>query len=125
MTGIIYEHSFLVIQYFLFIVKGSTNNINYKDGTKTDIFNTKGCGIKIGYFDIYNSNFYFMGYSSINSFKSGYYNIYSFKKTLNDKSPLEEIFDESMIIKNMSFIKHTKYIYYKIYVGNENIFIME
>jgi len=127
MTGIIFEYSSLVIQSFLFTVKGSIS-VGGPD-SKRDIFGNIDYGYKIGYFDIYNNNFYFMGYSFINLlFKSGYYNgtdkiesynIYS-PFILNDKNPLEEIFDKSVIIKNMSFIKHTKYIYYKI--EKENIF---
>jgi len=73
-----------------------------------------------------------MGYHSQNLFfDTGYYNgtnkigiqnIYKFTFILNDKNPLKEIFNKSVIIKYMRFIKHTKYIYYKIYDEKEDIF---
>jgi hypothetical protein len=59
LTGIIFDYN-LLIQSFLFIVKGSKNNINVGYDRKKDILDTFDYAIKIGYFDIYNNNFYFM-----------------------------------------------------------------
>jgi len=130
LTGITYDNSLLKIEAFLFSVRNKY--IGYGSNYPKGLLNTIYYSNQIGYFDIYNNNFYFIGYQSKNLlFKTGYYNgtnkigyknIYKFTFILNDKNPLKEIFDKSVIIKNMRFIKHTKYIYYKIYDEKENIF---
>ena len=52
LTGIIFDYN-LLIQSFLFTVKGSTENITLNDNRKRNILDTFDYTNKIGYFDIY------------------------------------------------------------------------
>ena len=72
------------------------------------------------YFDETNDNFYYISYSSVSDFKSGYYNggdipynsVDSISIIKYNKSPLE--FIDDVTINYMKFIPHTKFVYYEI-----------
>ena len=98
-----------------------------RNDLKNNNFATKNT-YSYAFFNENNYHFYFMTYSSISDFKSGYYieqdiidyeNVDKISITKNVDNPLT--FIDDVIIKKMNFITGTKYIYYEIFNNNKNI----
>jgi hypothetical protein len=99
-----------------------------EDGNKKKIYDSTKKNYNL-YFNEENDNFHFLNYDGIKDFQTGYSeqfdridsnNFEQVIASINNDNPLE--FIDEVKIEEIKFIRNTKYIYYKLYNTNKNIY---
>ena len=99
-----------------------------EDGNKKKIYDSTKKNYNL-YFNEENDNFHFLNYDDIKDFQTGYSeqfdridsnNFEQVITSINNNNPLE--FIDEVKIEEIKFIRNTKYIYYKLYNTNKNIY---